>query len=456
MKRKLFGTDGLRGRVNTPPMTVETCLQLGRAAVLCLTNDEKKRTKPVVTIGRDTRQSGLMFETALAAGCMSVGADVVSLGVIPTPAVAFMTNELGADLGLVVSASHNPHWDNGVKIFGPDGFKLTDASEDEIERLCQPDRLTHRDLADPSNVGVSSSAGEARDAYLAHLVETTQAPRLDGLHMVLDCANGATSNIAPALFESLGARITPIGIHPDGININDGCGATHPECAANKVKEIGADVGVTFDGDGDRIVLVDETGEIVDGDQILAISGVALRQRDELGANTVVATIMSNIGLDVALKENGILLVRTDVGDRRVVEKMRTLGANLGGEQSGHIVFLDHCTTGDGPLAALHILAEMIRRQRPLSELRSVMTPFPQTCINLPVERKPALSELESVSQVVKQAQKALGSTGRVLVRYSGTEPKARVMVEGENPVQVDDWAQKIANELDAAIGVDE
>lgn len=455
MKRKLFGTDGLRGRVNTHPMTVETCLQLGRAAVLCLTASEKRRSRRVVTIGRDTRRSGLMFEAALAAGCMSLGADVVRLGVIPTPAVAFLTSTRGADLGLVVSASHNPHWDNGVKVFGRDGFKLTDASEDELERLCQPGALTHRDLAHPSDVGVSSNANTACDAYRAHLVEAMDASRLDGLNIVLDCANGATSDIAPALFESLGAHITPIGVHPDGININDGCGATHPQRAADEVKKIGADVGVTFDGDGDRVVLVDEKGEIVDGDQILAISAVSLWAQNQLGANAVVATVMSNIGLDVALNDKGIRVIRTDVGDRRVVEEMRRQGANLGGEQSGHIVLLDHATTGDGPLAALHVLAEMVRRQRPLSELRSVMVLFPQTCVNIPVRQKPHLAELQSVTRVVQQAEEALGPKGRVLVRYSGTEPKARVMVEGENPVQVDDWAQKIANELDTAIGVE-
>lgn len=450
MAATLFGTDGIRGRVNSHPMTVEVAVAVGRAVGERCSAAAKSGNRPSVLIGRDTRRSGTLFESALASGLMSAGVDVVHAGILPTPAVAHLTAHTAAAAGLVITASHNPHWDNGIKVFGPDGFKLSDAEESELEKICT---APFKGLAAPDTVGTSSLLSDASARYLDFLASLVPSGfDLRGRHIALDCANGATHIVAPALFRELGAELTLLGVTPNGTNINDGVGATHPEAVSAAVAGSGADFGIAFDGDGDRVLFVDEGGSPVDGDELLAIMAVAYDDTGKLTNRTIAATVMSNIGLDVALRERGIDVIRTDVGDRYVVEAMRSGELTIGGEQSGHIVCLDKTTTGDGVVAALTVLAEMARQSAELRQLRTAMTRFPQALVNVDVRDKPAIETLDEVQACIESAEAALGN-GRVLVRYSGTEPLARVMVEGMEQNDVDHWVKEIARRIEETIG---
>ncbi|HYC53365.1 MAG TPA: phosphoglucosamine mutase [Candidatus Binatia bacterium] len=451
IKRKLFGTDGIRGVANQEPMTPETVMRLGRAVGLHFRTESPRRHK--IVIGKDTRISGYMFETALCAGLTSMGVDVLLVGPMPTPGIAFLTRSLRADAGVAISASHNPFQDNGIKFFGPDGFKLPDAAEADIEALMFGDAIEN-DRPRPTEIGRVTRIDDAGGRYNVFLKNVL--PReltLEGLRIVIDCAHGAAHRIAPVVLAELGAEVMAIGIKPDGLNINDGVGALHVAALAEQVRAIGAHVGIALDGDADRCILVDEKGEEVDGDHVLAILAMAMKRRGELPCDTVVATVMSNFGLEVALREQGITLERTPVGDRYVVERMVEGGFVLGGEQSGHIVCLDHTTTGDGMVTALTVLTCMKVSGKPLSELKAVFRPYPQRLINLRVRERKELTSIPSVAGAIEEAEGALGGRGRVLVRFSGTEPLARVMVEGEEIGAVEAHARRIAAAIEAVLG---
>ena len=441
-KRRLFGTDGVRGVANTEPMNSETALRLGRAVAHVFRRSPRRHK---ILIGKDTRVSGYMLETAMASGICSMGVDVLLVGPMPTPGIAFLTRSLRADAGVVISASHNPFQDNGIKFFASDGFKLPDAVEAEIEDLVFADSIDHlRPTA--SEIGKAFRIDDALGRY--NVFAKNCFPRhltLDGLRIVVDAANGAGYRVAPEVLEELGARVDTIACEPDGENINRDCGATHPGHLQAKVRELGADVGVALDGDADRCILVDEKGELVDGDQVLGIAARELKRGGQLAKDTVVATVMSNLGLEVALREMGIALLRTPVGDRYVVEEMVRGGYNLGGEQSGHVLFLDHNTTGDGLITALAILAIVAETKRPLSELANVMTRYPQLLINVPIRERRDLSGEPRVAAAVRDVERTLGDRGRVLVRPSGTEALMRVMVEGEREADVRRHAEAIA-----------
>jgi phosphoglucosamine mutase len=440
-QRRLFGTDGIRGVANQYPMTAEMALALGRSVA---EHFRQRGRRCRIVIGKDTRLSGYMFESALEAGIVSAGADVMLVGPLPTPAIAFITSSMRADAGVVISASHNPFQDNGIKLFGPDGFKLPDDMEAEIERrISNPDPLTP---GPEPRIGKAVRLDDAEGRYVQFIKNTFPKDRtLDGLRIVVDCANGAAYQAAPQVFAELGAEVSALAVEPNGRNINDGCGALHPEKAAAEVRRTKANIGIALDGDADRVILTDERGEIVDGDHILAILGTRLIAQGRLPGNTVVATVMSNLGLERALAAKNGKLLRTAVGDRYVVEAMREGGYIFGGEQSGHIVFLEESTTGDGLLAALQVLAVMVQEGRRLSELASLMTRYPQVLLNFPVQRKVPLENLESVQVAIAKVEKALGQDGRVLVRYSGTESKARVMIEGTDEHTIHSYAEEIA-----------
>jgi phosphoglucosamine mutase len=447
----LFGTDGVRGTANVHPMTAEMALALGQA-VAHVFRSRGGATRRIL-IGKDTRLSGYMFEDALASGICSMGADVIQVGPMPTPAMAFLTVDMRCKAGVMISASHNPYRDNGIKFFGHDGFKLPDEVERRIEALIASGELaSHR--AEPDEIGRASRIEDAAGRYIVFLKNTFPVEHsLEGLRVVLDCANGAAYRVGPTMLHELGAEVFALGVEPNGRNINQECGSLHPERIASKVRELRADVGIAVDGDADRCVMVDEGGEIVDGDAMLAVCARDLAERGRLRGGAVVATVMSNLGLEKALAGMGIRLVRTKVGDRYVVEEMRASGYNLGGEQSGHIVFLDHNTTGDGLLTGLQILAIMRRRGRPLSALVAGIERFPQVLVNVPVAEKRPLESLPAVCEAVRKVEAALGGRGRVLVRYSGTENKARVMVEGDDEARVRDDAKEIADVLRRTLG---
>ena len=450
-ERRYFGTDGIRGEANAGVMTVETAVAVGRAIGSIFVS---RHERPRIMIGKDTRRSGYLFEMALVAGACSVGAEPYLLGPLPTPGIAFMTTGMRADVGVVISASHNPFQDNGIKLFGPDGFKLPDEVELRIERFLADDAAQAAALQTGAGIGRTRRVEDARGRYVVYLKTTFPNDlTLDGVKIAVDCANGAGYRVAPAVFEELGAEVIEIGTSPNGLNINDGVGALYPEQLARVVVEQGCDIGIALDGDGDRLVLVDEKGNVVDGDQILALCAARMSRTGALAKNTLVVTVMSNFGLEMAMRDLGIKLVRTQVGDRYVVEAMRAGGYNVGGEQSGHLLFLDHSTTGDGILAALRVLETMVREQKPLSDLTGVMQPAPQTLLNIRVREKPALSSLPDVSREIVRAERELEGTGRVLVRYSGTENKCRVMVEGQEPAAVEAHARRIAEAVQAAIG---
>ena len=428
MKRTLFGTDGVRGTANTYPMTAEAALRLATAAGQYFRHG-KARVHRVV-IGKDTRRSGYMIENALTAGFLSTGMDVVLLGPIPTPAVGMLTHSMRADVGVMISASHNPHHDNGIKFFGPDGYKLSDAAEAEIEALFN----SGVDLCLPDNIGRANRIESATGRY----VEATKATfpngkRLDGLKIVIDCANGAAYRAAPEVLWELGAEVIPIGVRPNGYNINNGVGSTAPETAVATVLEHGADMGICLDGDADRIAIIDEKGNIADGDQIMGLIAARWAKSGVLRGGALVATVMSNLGLERWLGTQGIGLHRTDVGDRYVVDAMRRGGFNLGGEQSGHIVMSDYATTGDGLLAGLQFLAAMVEVGKPASELAKVFTPYPQVLKNIRFTADKPPLETVTVQAAIKDAEASLFGKGRLLIRKSGTEPLIRVMVEAED-----------------------
>ena len=439
--RTLFGTDGIRGIANVHPMTTEIAMQIGRGIAFQV---KSKHYRNRVVIGKDTRISGYMLENALAAGICSMGVDVMLLGPLPTPGIAFITASMRADAGVVISASHNPFQDNGIKIFSRNGFKLPDQQELDLEELIFSQKMEAlRPTAE--EVGKAYRIDDAGGRYIVFLKHTFPKDyTLDDFHIVLDCAHGATYKVAPHVFEELGAKVTTIGVHPDGTNINQDCGALHPECMAEKVKELNADLGIALDGDGDRLIVCDEKGTIVDGDHTMAICAKLLIDQGKLNQNTLVATVMSNMGLETAMKSMGGQLVRTDVGDRYVVEKMRQHQYNFGGEQSGHLIFTDHNTTGDGIMAALQLLATMIKQDKPLSALATVMHSFPQVLKNVRTAQKMNLDLVPAFKQTTQDFENKLGDDGRILVRHSGTEPVVRVMLEGREFDIIDKMADDL------------
>jgi phosphoglucosamine mutase len=448
--RRLFGTDGVRGTANVEPMNSETALRLGRALAY-VSKRSPRRHK--ILIGKDTRLSGYMLETAMASGICSMGVDVLLVGPLPTPGIAFLTRSLRADAGVVISASHNPFQDNGIKLFGRTGFKLPDEVEAEIEALVLGDvidtlRPTREEIGKAFRIddAVGRYNVFAKNTFPRHLT-------LDGLTVAVDCGHGAAYKVAPEVLEELGARVVALGVEPDGENINRDVGALHPEQLQAAVRRAGAHMGLALDGDADRAILVDEHGDIVDGDAVMALLATQLQSRGELRHDTLVATVMSNLGLHVAMRERQITVVTTPVGDRYVVEEMQRGGYNLGGEQSGHVVFLDHNTTGDGLITGLAVLALMVETDRPLSALRQVMRRFPQVLENVRVSRKPDVESLPAVAAAIRDAERELGDRGRVLVRYSGTELVLRVMVEGEREPAIRKLADDIVDAARAAIG---
>ena len=427
---KIFGTDGVRGIANVYPMTTEIAMQLGRGVAYVFRND-KRRHK--IVIGKDTRLSGYMIENAIASGICSMGVDVLLVGPLPTPGIAFITSSMRADAGVVISASHNPFQDNGIKFFSRDGFKLPDEVEERIEELIFSNGIDHlRPTAE--EVGKAFRVDDAVGRYVVYLKNTfSRDLTLDGIKIAVDCANGAAYRVAPAVLEELGANLVLAGVHPNGYNINDGCGSVYPHGVAELVRESGAQLGIAFDGDADRAICVDEKGTVVDGDRLMAIFAARMLKEETLKHSTLVTTVMSNLGLEVAVKSMGGRIERTAVGDRYVVERMLAGGFNLGGEQSGHIIFLDHNTTGDGMLSALQLLEVMLIEDKPLSELSSIMTRFPQHLVNVKVKERKPLDDYPEIVRTVKEVEEKLGDEGRLLIRPSGTEPVIRVMVEGRD-----------------------
>ncbi|HEX2385723.1 MAG TPA: phosphoglucosamine mutase [Candidatus Binatia bacterium] len=472
-ERRLFGTDGVRGVANIEPMTSEMALKLGRGLASVLLDprhqtagapgvhppaparmrgsDGHHRYK--ILIGKDTRLSGYMLETALASGICSMGVDVLLVGPLPTPGVAYLTRSMRCDAGVVISASHNPYQDNGIKFFSYDGFKLPDETEAKIEELIFSGE-TERHRPTGNAIGKQRRVDDAVGRYVVCLKNSF--PRhltLEGMKIVVDCGHGAAYRVAPDVLTELGAEVISLGVKPDGENINQNCGSLYPEAARQAGLEHGADLAITLDGDADRAVFVDEKGEVADGDHVLAICAKEMREKSTLQGNTVVATVMSNLGLELALDGMGVKLKRTQVGDRYVVEEMVRGGFNLGGEQSGHLLFLEHNTTGDGCLTALQLLAVMVERGRPLSELKKVMTHLPQVLLNVRVKAKKDLAALPRVSAKIASVEKELGGRGRLLVRFSGTEAVARVMLEGENEERIRGMAEDIAEEIRKELG---
>lgn len=440
--RKLFGTDGIRGVANLDPMTSEMAMQLGRAAAHIFM---RRAGRHQIVIGKDTRVSGYMLESALTSGICSMGVDVLLVGPMPTPAIAFLTRSLRADAGVVISASHNPYQDNGIKFFSSDGFKLPDDVEARIEQLIVSNEISHlRPTADL--IGKAYRIDDADGRYIEFTKRSL--PRdldFQGMKLVIDCANGAAYKVAPAILRELGAKIEVIGNKPDGMNINAGCGAVHPEQLQDSVLRHQADIGIALDGDADRAIFVCEQGTIIDGDHIMAALGLDLHRNGLLAKQTLVGTVMSNFGLELSMAKAGIQLVRTPVGDRYLLERMQTEGYNFGGEQSGHFIFLDHNTTGDGLISALQVLSLMKRTKQPLSELAKAMSAVPQVLLNVKVTRKPDLESIPDVAKAMRESEQSLNGCGRVLVRYSGTEPLLRIMVEGEQASVIQGVAERLA-----------
>ncbi|WP_377891978.1 phosphoglucosamine mutase [Alkalihalobacillus sp. R86527] len=444
---KYFGTDGVRGVANTE-LTPELAFKLGRFGGHVLT---KGAEKPKILIGRDTRISGYMLEGALVAGLLSIGAEVMRLGVISTPGVAHLTKALSAQAGVMISASHNPVGDNGIKFFGPDGFKLLDVQEDEIEALIDSDEDT---VPRPTGegLGIVSDYFEGCQKYLQYLKQTIDED-FSGLHIALDCAHGATSSLAPHLFADLEADISTIGTNPTGTNINAGVGSTHPEALAEFMKGKNADLGLAFDGDGDRLIAIDENGDIVDGDQIMFICAKFMKEQKNLRHDTVVSTVMSNLGFHKGMEEAGITSLKTKVGDRYVMEEMRKEGYNLGGEQSGHIIFLDYITTGDGMLSALKLANIMKVTQKPLSELAAEMKKYPQSLVNVRVTDKTKVDSNERIQETIQKVESDMNGEGRILVRPSGTEPLVRVMAEAPTKQLCDEYVQRVVSMVEEELG---
>jgi phosphoglucosamine mutase len=448
--KRLFGTDGVRGVANIEPMTAETALKLGRAIAYVFKKEPRRHR---IVIGKDTRLSGYMLESAMVAGICSMGVDVLLVGPLPTPGIAFITSSMRADAGVVISASHNPYQDNGIKFFSREGLKLPDEIELQIERFIFENKdPSHRPTR--KEVGKAYRVDDAIGRYVVFAKNTF--PReltLEGLKIAVDCANGAAYRVAPEVFYELGAEVVSIGVNPDGENINRDCGALYSDVLAEEVKRTGADFGVAIDGDGDRCILVDEKGNVIDGDHIMAISATALLREGKLNKKTLVATVMSNSGLDEAIAGQGGKVVRTSVGDRYVVEEMIRGGYNLGGEQSGHIVFFDHTTTGDGIITALQVLSRMVTEEKKLSELASSMESYPQVLVNVEVKQKPALEAIPSIVNALAGVRKKLKKKGRAFIRYSGTEPLARITVEGKNEDEINSLAGELAELVEKELG---
>lgn len=446
MQRALFGTDGIRGLANQGYMSPEVAFRIGMAVTYLARSSASDM--PRVVIGKDTRLSGYLFETALASGICAMGGEVLLSGPLPTPAIAHLTRSMRADVGVVISASHNPYQDNGIKIFGGDGFKLPDARELEIEALVFGDTLDKK-RPTGARIGRAERLDDAPGRYISFVKAAFPNDRtLDDMKVVVDAAHGAAYRTAPLVFEELGAKTYALGVSPNGRNINHQCGALHPEACARKVLEKRADIGIALDGDADRLIVVDERGRIVDGDTVMALCATRMLKKRTLKKRTLAATVMSNLGLERALAEQGGKLLRTPVGDRYVVEAMRARGLSLGGEQSGHLIFLDHATTGDGLVAALRLLSIVVEEDRPLSELADeAMTRVPQVLISERLASKRALSEMKRTRGAIRDAEKKLGKSGRVLVRWSGTEPKLRVMLEGPNATELTQMAATIMGE---------
>lgn len=448
MVKKLFGTDGIRGKANTFPITVDIALKVGKAAGLMFKNGGK-RSKFI--IGKDTRLSGYMIESALAAGLLSTGAEVYFVGPMPTPAIAHLTKSFAADVGIVISASHNPYEDNGIKFFDSHGFKLPDEIEEKIEQLAFSEIDTSHITGEM--IGKAHRINDARGRYIEFAKSSIGNMSLKGLKIVLDCANGAAYHITGHILEELGAEVILRNANPDGKNINECCGAVHPECLKEEVRKAGADLGLSLDGDGDRLIMLDEKSNIVDGDQIMVIAALDMLKENKLKTKTLVATKYSNLGLIKTLEKAGGKVVLVDNGDRYVIEEMRKEGYNLGGEQSGHIIFLDHTTTGDGTISALQILKIMKITNKKLSELASVMEKFPQTLLNVAVREKKPIENFSNLNNKIKSIEKRLAADGRVFVRYSGTQNLLRIMIEGKDKKEIESYAQQIAEEVKKEIG---
>lgn len=447
MTRRYFGTDGVRGTANTEPMTAEVAMRLGMAAGLEFNRGDHRHK---VVIAKDTRLSCYMFESALAAGFLSVGVDVLFVGPLPTPAVAMLTRSMRADLGVMISASHNPYPDNGIKLFGPDGSKLSDEKELAIEARMLGDMSSG--MAAPRKMGSAKRIDDVHGRYIEHAKRSfPRHLRLDGLKIVIDCANGAAYKIAPLVLWELGAEVIPLGVSPNGVNINDGCGSMHPEKICAAVAGEGADLGIALDGDADRVLIADETGRLVDGDQLIATIATSWKKTGRLRGDTVVATQMSNLALERYLEAQGVALVRTKVGDRYVLEAMREHDYNLGGEQSGHIILRDYCSSGDGLVTALQVIAVMLERGDTLSESTRLFEPFPQVLRNVAYGGADPLAA-PSVQRAIKAAEKELGVSGRVFIRKSGTEPKIRVMLEGEDAALIERHANALAGLIETAV----
>lgn len=451
--KRLFGTDGIRGLANRDPMTPEISLRLGKALTCTLRQASIETHKPKIVIGKDTRLSGYIFEQALSSGIASMGADVLLVGPLPTPAIAFLTSSMRADAGIVISASHNPYEDNGIKIFDRNGFKLPDDEELKIEKLIfgNGDELIK---SSPEHIGKAFRIDDAPGRYVVFAKNSFPNDlTLEGIKIVLDCANGAAYKVSPIIFQELGAEVITIGVEPDGININTQCGSLNPELLRSKVLESGADIGIALDGDADRVIFCDEKGTIVDGDKIIAICADEMIKRGNLKGNAVVTTVMSNMALENFIRSKGLDFIRTEVGDRYVVEAMRSKKCNLGGEQSGHIIFLDHTTTGDGTLAALQVLAIMKSEGKKLSELSSIIDPYPQLLLNVRIRKKKEFGEITGLTDLIARNNKRLQGKGRINIRYSGTEPISRVMVEGEDVTLIKEIADELASVIEKDIG---
>jgi phosphoglucosamine mutase len=451
--KRLFGTDGIRGIAKCDPMTPEMSLKLGKALTYILKMEKTDSKRPRIVIGKDTRLSGYMFEQAMSAGIISMGADVLLVGPLPTPAISFLTVSMRADAGVVISASHNPFVDNGIKFFDRFGFKLPDKKELEIEELVLSDRINRLNVP-PSDIGKAWRLDDAQGRYVVFVKNTFPKDlTLEGLKIILDCANGAAYKVSPIVFQELGAEVITIGVRPDGKNINTDCGSINPELLKRKVKDTGADLGIALDGDADRVIFCDEKGDEVDGDIVIAITADEMIRNNKLQKNTVVTTIMSNMSLETFIREKGGIVIRTPVGDRYVVEEMRIRGCNFGGEKSGHMIFLDHTTTGDGTLAALQLLAVMKRKEKKLSELAKIIELYPQVLLNVKVREKKPFQDIPQLEDLLLLSEQRLKERGRINLRYSGTESLARIMVEGENEALVYEVAEEIAYRIQQAIG---
>jgi phosphoglucosamine mutase len=440
MTTRLFGTDGIRGKANEYPITPEIALRTGQAISRVLKSNGANHNR--VIIGKDTRISGYMLETALTSGLVASGMDVFLVGPMPTPGVAHLTKSMGCGAGIMLTASHNPYEDNGLKIFGPDGYKLSDELEMAIEREILGEGKIPG--VSPDKIGKATRIDDARGRYIEYAKQSVGPGDLAGMKIVVDCGHGAAYLLAPLIFKELGAKVVKLGVEPDGLNINEGCGALHPDHAGRVVREQGADLGISFDGDADRVIFTDETGASVSGDRILTLCALALMEEGKLRGSTMACTVMSNLGLHEALRAAGIAVLTTAVGDRHVIEALRAGGYSFGGENSGHLIFADHATTGDGILSALQVLRIMKRRGQPLSVLAQVMREYPQRLVNLKVRAKPPLETLPRLQAILREADAQFGDLGRHLIRYSGTEHKVRILVEHRDADVVDAWSARL------------